>query len=171
MLSILSQLGASVISVLQTVFSDPDDLPARPPWPTGPPWFSRINGEHQRHYQSHVLDETTLCIVSNWLCVRLNFPGPAWDAWSEGKLDPKGPDCHGAVKLLEVGPECQCVLLQGEPGYGMKGEKGDGGAPGATVSGTQVLLLFWCLWCEQWWRCSVPCRDYTDPREYLAQPG
>lgn len=33
------------------------------------------------------------------------------------------------------------VLLQGEPGYGMKGERGEGGAPGAPVSDTQELLL------------------------------
>lgn len=46
------------------------------------------------------------------------------------------------MKMLEVGPECQCVLLQGEPGYGMKGEKGDGGVPGAPVSDTQELMLF-----------------------------
>lgn len=37
--------------------------------------------------------------------------------------------------------ECSCVLLQGEPGYGMKGEKGDGGAPGAPVSDTDFLTL------------------------------
>lgn len=31
--------------------------------------------------------------------------------------------------------------MQGEPGVGMKGEKGDAGAPGPRVSGSGPLLL------------------------------
>lgn len=36
-----------------------------------------------------------------------------------------------------VSAECPCVVLQGEPGYGMKGEKGEDGAPGSPVRDTQ----------------------------------
>lgn len=32
-----------------------------------------------------------------------------------------------------------CVLLQGEPGYGFKGDKGDTGAPGQQVSEAESL--------------------------------
>lgn len=127
-----------------------------PPGPPGPPGLPGSPGSMVNDGQFHLFYEAPLWVVSNWQCVRLIFPGPAWDAWSKGELVPNCPDCLGDMKMLEVGPECQCVLLQGEPGYGMKGEKGDGGAPGAPVSDSQELLLFWCLWCEQRWRCSVP---------------
>lgn len=39
------------------------------------------------------------------------------------------------------GAHCSCVLLQGEPGFGMKGEKGDTGAPGPQVSDTDLSSL------------------------------
>lgn len=32
-----------------------------------------------------------------------------------------------------------CVLTQGEPGYGVKGDKGDTGAPGPQVSDAESL--------------------------------
>lgn len=36
--------------------------------------------------------------------------------------------------------QCSCVLMQGEPGYGIKGEQGDTGTPGLRVSDTERLL-------------------------------
>lgn len=35
---------------------------------------------------------------------------------------------------------CSYVLMQGEPGVGIKGEKGDLGAPGPKVSDSMFLL-------------------------------
>lgn len=41
------------------------------------------------------------------------------------------------------GAQCSCVLLQGEPGVGIKGEKGDIGSPGPRVSDTGPLLSYY----------------------------
>lgn len=37
------------------------------------------------------------------------------------------------------GAQRSCVLMQGEPGFGMKGEKGEAGASGPQVSDTDPL--------------------------------
>lgn len=39
------------------------------------------------------------------------------------------------------GTQCFCVLTQGEPGYGVKGDKGDTGAPGPQVSDAESLQI------------------------------
>lgn len=43
--------------------------------------------------------------------------------------------CGGGYDMV-FGTQCSCVLMQGEPGFGIKGEKGDAGAPGPRVSDT-----------------------------------
>lgn len=46
----------------------------------------------------------------------------------------------GGGYAMLFGTQCFCLLMQGEPGFGMKGEKGDVGAPGLKVSDTDPLL-------------------------------
>lgn len=43
---------------------------------------------------------------------------------------------------VSFGTKCPCVLMQGEPGAGMRGEKGETGAPGFRVSDTRPLLSY-----------------------------
>lgn len=48
-----------------------------------------------------------------------------------------GTDTHGGKDTFVT--SWVCVLLQGEPGYGVKGDKGETGAPGPQVSDTDSL--------------------------------
>lgn len=44
---------------------------------------------------------------------------------------------------MSFATQCYCVIvLQGEPGAGIKGEKGDAGAPGLKVSDIFPLFYF-----------------------------
>lgn len=47
--------------------------------------------------------------------------------------------CEGGYDVL-FGTQCSCVLMQGEPGFGMKGEKGEAGTHGSQVRHIDPLL-------------------------------
>lgn len=48
-----------------------------------------------------------------------------------------GADTDGGSEVF--GSHWFCILTQGEPGYGVKGDKGDSGAPGPQVSDAESL--------------------------------